>query len=332
MASTLLLIAAAVLQAAPTLSVTVDSARSTVTFAYRVDSTESVPAVGGHAGHHASSYGHGHIERMERAAWPVSGWIRGAQVVILGPDGARLPHRLLHHANLLNFDRAQLVHPGVERLWASGPETEPIVLPASVGVPVDAGMRVGLVVAFVPGDLPAGTSVEVIFRWTPQRYAPRPIDVLPVAISVGYRTNGSSAYDIAPGLTEATHEFIAAISGRVIGAGGHLHDHAVEVRLEEIESGRTIRIRAIRDDRGRLLRVERKLPGVSGRGWRVTAGTRYRLVAVYDNPMSDTLQAAAMGSIALGFAPDRLAEWPALDTNDAEVRNDLAHLATFERR
>ena len=38
-----------------------------------------------------------------------------------------------------------------------------------------------------------------------------------------------------------------------------------------------------------------------------------------------------MGSLAIAFVPDRLAEWPALDREGEAVMTDLAHLATFER-
>jgi hypothetical protein len=330
MSVTLLLALAGLLQTgdpAP-LTTTVDSARRTVTLSYRV-ADDSRPNPDGHAAHtgHAA-----HLERMERTEWPVGGWIRGASVELIAPDGSRIPQTRLHHVNLLNFDRGQFLHPGVERLWAAGSETHSVLLPASIGVPVHSGMEVGLIVAFVPGDLPAGTRINVVFRWTPTNVAPRPVDVLPIALTVGFRPGRSSEFDVPPGRSVHAFEFVAPISGYIIGAGGHLHDYGVELRLQDMRTGKTVvALEGISDSSGRILRVERKLYGISGRGKRVSAGTTYRVSVVYQNPTGDTLRAGGMGSLAIAFVPERLRAWPALDREAEDVRTDLAHLATLER-
>ena len=313
------------------LHVQVDSARRTVTLTYRVPESESQPRPTAH-GSHDHGHAHAHIERMERTAWPVSGWIRGAGVELWAADGTPLAQSRLHHANLLNFERAQLVHPGVERLWGAGRETDPVLLPAGIGVPIDSGTPIGLVVAFVPGDLPADARIQVVFRWTPRTFVPRPVDMLPVSLTIGYRPDGSSAYDVPPGRSEQSFEFVAPLGGRIIGAGGHLHDGGAEVRLEDVESGNVlVRLRGVHDAEGRLVRVERKLYGITGRGRKVEAGRRYRVVAIYQNSSGEPMVAGGMASLGLAFVPDRLEAWPHLDPDSDAVRLDLAHLATFER-
>jgi hypothetical protein len=333
MPSTLLFALTALVQsAAPQpLQVQVDSARWTVTLTYRVPESEARATPAAH-GSHAHGHAHHHIERMERTAWPVSGWIRGARVELATADGTPLPQSRLHHANLLNFGRAQLVHPGVERLWGAGRETDPVLLPAGIGVPIDSGTAMGLVVAFVPGDLPAGARIQVIVRWTPRTFVPRPINMLPVSLTIGYRPDGTSAYDVPPGRSEQSFEFVAPLSGRIIGAGGHLHDGGAEVRLEDVASGEVlVRLRGEHDAEGRLARVERKLYGVAGRGKKIEAGRRYRVIAVYQSSSAELQVAGGMASLGLAFVPERLDQWPALDPDSDAVRVDLAHLATFER-
>jgi hypothetical protein len=334
MPSSLLFALTALVQSAapqPPLHVQVDSARWTVTLTYRVPESEArgQPFADGSHGH---GHAHAHIERMERTAWPVSGWIRGARVELTDADGAPLPQSRLHHANLLNFERAQLVHPGVERLWGAGRETDPVLLPAGIGVPIDSGTAIGLVVAFIPGDLPADARIQVVFAWTPRTFVPRPVDMLPVSLTIGYRPDGSSAYDVPPGRSEQAFEFVAPLGGRIIGAGGHLHDGGAEVRLEDGESGKVlVRLCGVHDAEGRLTGVERKLYGITGRGKKIEAGRRYRVVAVYESSSDERMVAAGMASLGLAFVPDRLEAWPHLDSDSDAVRVDLAHLATFER-
>jgi hypothetical protein len=298
-----------------------------VTLTYRIVAEPDAHGSHAHGGHH----GRAHIERMQRFSWPVDGWVRGARVDVFGPGGASLPQARLHHANLINFTRRQLVHPGFERLWGAGQETAAAMLPAGVGVPMNAGMEIGLVVAYVPADLEPGSSVRVQITWTPANMVPRPADLLPVSVTVNYRIGASAAYDLPAGHSVDQFEFTLPIGGRLIGAGGHLHDYGVELRLEEVESGRVIaRLRGIHHA-GRIQGVERALLGVTGNGKRLRASTRYRLVVAYANPGA-AIPGGAMGSMGLGFVPDRLADWPMLQEADPDIATDLAHLMSFERR
>lgn len=327
------LLLAPLLQAAalPTIAVSVDSAAREVAVAFTTGD-ESAPDSGPDATMY-SHEGHAlHIERMVRFRWPVTGWLRGARVDVFDAAGRLLPQQRVHHTNIINFDRAQLVHPGAERLWAAGQETDAVMLPASVGVPVQEGMRMGMVAAYAPTDLPPGSVVRLTFRWSPANTFPRPVDILPVAVGINYRVDGSSAYDLPPGRSEQRHEFTMPMDGRVLGVGGHLHDHALEVRLEEAESGRVIaRLETRRDSAGRLLGIPRRLFGVSGSGKALEGGRRYRVVAVYDNPTGRTLRGGGMAAIAMGFTPARMADVPALDSSAAAVAADLAHIQSFER-
>src|SRR5690606_18909195 len=172
------------------LQVAVDSSRRVVVIEYHV--TAACARVGPTHGEHADHDGHGgdhsaHTRRLLRFDWPVTGWLRGVRIELEDATGAPLPQSRLHHVNLLNFDRRQLVHPAVERLFAAGQETGPILLPASVGIPMSAGMRLRLLAAYAPADLPAGSRIRILLTWSPSNLMPRPLDVSPVLVDVGFR-------------------------------------------------------------------------------------------------------------------------------------------------
>lgn len=311
-------------------SVSIDSARKTVVVVYRVPQ----PAMhDDHATHAPAHAGHAqHVERLDRFAWPVAGWIRGARVEVRDPAGAPLPHRLLHHVNLLNFERPQLVHAGVERLWGAGQESGPVMLPAGIGVPVRRGAELGMLVGFAPTDLPAGSTITLHITWTPANTVPRPVDMMPVSVSINQRTGVTSAYELPAGRSERTFEFTLPIAGRALGAGGHLHHYGVELRLEEAATGRVVvRVRAIRDSLGRVEGMEQRLLGVWGAGKRLKADMAYRLVASYDNPTGAAIPDGGMATLAIGFVPDRIERWPAVDPTEPEMGKDLAQLGTLPR-
>lgn len=327
----LIALAVALTQGTPAgdLTVRVDSARHVVLVEYRVPSISAA-----RHGHHPGDRGHSaHVETLSRFAWPVDGWIRGARVEVIGADGARLAQRRLHHVNLINFHRRQLIHPGLERLWGAGQETDPVMLPAGVGVPVSSGTPLGLVAAWVPAELAGGSRILVAIRWSPSNTVPRPVDVLPVSFTVNFQEAATSAYDLPAGASEQVLEFVMPIGGRMLGVGGHLHDHGTAIRLEDAESGEIIvRLDAVRDSVGRLIRVPQRLFGISGRGKPLERGRRYRVVATYDNPTGATLVGGGMASLGVGFVPDRGERLPVADPRDPAVARDLAYLDAMERR
>jgi hypothetical protein len=302
-----------------------DSSRHELRVEYRIPALEAVHAAHDHGGHG------GHVQRMIRFQSPINGWLRGARVELEAPDQSPGSQRALHHINLLNLSRRQLVHAGVERMWAAGPETEGAVLPPGVGVPVSDTMTLGVVVAFDPAELVPGSLVRLRINWTPSTANPAPVEIFPFPLDVNYRVAETAAYDLPAGRSSHTFEFEMPISGRMLGVGGHLHDYGETLRLEDVESGRVLfKLEAKQDSTGRVVSVSRQLFGVSGRGRKLEAGRRYRLVATYDNPTGRMIPDGGMGEAGIGFTPDDPSHWPALDAGDPDIARDLANLASFE--
>ncbi|HET7111867.1 MAG TPA: hypothetical protein VFI41_13425 [Gemmatimonadales bacterium] len=309
----------------PAFTVTVDSAHREIVLSYVAPEQSGemgmeMPAT--HNGAHAE-----HSETLNRFTWPVDGWIRGANVECKAADGSRLSQSLVHHLTLINFDRPQLVHAGVERVWAAGAETAPVMLPATVGVPLSRGTSMGLVVAYSALAVSPGTAVIVRLRWTPGNTVPRPVSLIPLALDVSGHIGATPAYDLAAGHSERSLEFTLPLPGRMLAAGGHLHDYATELRLEEVGTGRVlVRLIPARDAQGHVLGLPQALFGVGGSGRRLKAGVRYRLVSVYDNPTGELIPDGAMGEMGIAFVPDNLAAWPALNRGDPALAADLRRL------
>ncbi|HEX6992010.1 MAG TPA: hypothetical protein VF151_08995 [Gemmatimonadales bacterium] len=309
----------------PAFTVVVDSAHHEIVLSYVAPERSGDRGMEMHAAHHGAHSDHS--ETLNRFTWPVDGWVRGASVECKAADGTRLSQGLVHHLTLINFDRPQLVHAGVERVWAAGAETAPVMLPAGVGVPLTSGTSMGLVVAYSASAVTSGTTVIVRLRWTPRNTVPRPVSLIPLALDVSGHVGATPAYDLAAGHSERSLEFTLPLPGRMLAAGGHLHDYATELRLEEVETGRVlVRLIPARDAKGHVLGMPQKLFGVGGTGRQLKAGVRYRLVSVYDNPTGELVPDGAMGEMGIAFVPDNLTAWPALNRNDPALAADLRRL------
>ena len=264
-------------------------------------------------------------ESLEGAfAWPVTARFHGVKLEVIDSAGHALPRRLLHHTYMVNFDRRQLVDAVAERPFSFGEETEDITTPASLGLPMVAGMRLGIVIMWdnLTGHDVDGAYIRYTFELNRHR-RPAPLDMLPFLVDVNGTYGGPDGFEVPPGGIVLKKQFTVATSGHLVAASGHLHDHAVMIRLEDAASGHVLaRVRARRDSTGHTLAVERPIFALWNRGPHLKAGRPYRLVVVYDNPTRDTL-INAMGLMAGLYVPDRLRDWPTLDPQNADYRKDL---------
>jgi hypothetical protein len=261
-------------------------------------------------------------------AWPLDAYIHGLRLEVIDAAGVPLPRRLLHHLNVMNFDRRQLLYPIVERLAGFGQETEDMSVPASIGLPLARGHRIGVVVMWdneTAQDLD-GVSVRLTFRLNPRRQYPPPIAVLPLNADTRFVPGGANTFDVPPGGHSQVFEFTMPISGRLLAAGGHLHDHGAWIRLQDAATGRVlVTLRPLTDAAGRVTGMSRALLAVWGDGLHLIAGRRYRLLARYENPTPDTLR-GMMGLLGGIFAPDEPRRWPALDRSNGDYLTDIRNL------
>lgn len=300
--------------AQPSVRVLVDSARQEIILT--VGPIEIAPA---------TPYSHHGAESYHHVEWPASGWMRGYRVDLLDATGALLPRELLHHAGMANLDRRQLAYPIAERIFAAAHETKPVVLPASMGLPLSADQRMVLYYGLVNPDTIAvtGAVLQVRIRWA-DAGARGITSILPFYANAKARTDESISFDIPGGQSMTRSEFTLPTGGWLRALGGHLHDHGVELRLEDAESNTVLaRVRSRRTADGRVVDVSRTRFALKRRGLRMRANHRYRVVAVYDNPTGQNIVGGAMGFVAGAFIPDAVGALERVDATDPAYARDL---------
>jgi hypothetical protein len=146
-------------------------------------------------------------------------------------------------------------------------------------------------------------------------------------MDVNLTVGGTNTFDVPPGKSAKAYEFTLPAGGRLLGVGGHMHDYGTRVRLEDAETGKVLtEVKAERTPDGKLVKVGRKLFGVSGKGLRLKANRRYRVIGEYDNPTGELRVKGAMASMVGLFVPDNMKDWPSIDPRDPVYRRDIASL------
>lgn len=309
----------------PTIHVTVDSSRREVIVTAGPFTIAHMPPNMDHGKMHEMA---GTTTPLLRFEWPMEAWFRGFEIEVTDAHGAPLGSQLVHHLNIMNFDRRQLLYPAVERMVAAGAETGSVSLPKTIGMPMDPGSHLAMYAAWNNlGDVDIeGAMLTVRLAWSPDNLAPRPRAVLPIYMDVNY-SRVTDSYDLPAGKSSRSYEFTMPLTGRLLAVGGHMHDYAEFVSLEEVENGKTvIMLKAETAPSGLLLKMPRKYYGIRGDGLKLSAGKRYRVRADYNNTTGKMIPSGAMGLLAGAFAPDDMAEWPALDPGNPDVIADIEML------
>jgi len=312
---------------APTVSVAVDSSHHELTITSGPFRLPNMPPMEDHA---MMDLGMSHDTPVQTFQWPVDGWFRGFRVDLTDAAGHQVPRHVMHHLIMVNFSRRQLIYSAAERLMGAGTETDgEVAVPKTIGVPMKPGMKLGMYVAWhndTGKDLD-GVYLKLTMLWTPKNQNPQPVNALPIYMDVNLTVGGSNTFDVPPGHSTKSYEFTLPIDGRLLGVGGHMHDYGTRVRLEDAETGKVLtEVVAERSPDGKLVKVSRKLFGVSGSGLRLKAGHRYRVVGEYDNPTGELRVKGAMAHMVGLFVPDDIKKWPAIDPNDPTYQRDLASL------
>ena len=291
----------------------------------------TIPA-GGPGMHHSRMSAH--ETPTVYVTWPVEGWFHAYDVELRDSTGQKLSRKNIHHLSMVNLGRRQLIYPAYERLLGASQEVDRFSAPKSIGVPMEPGMRLATFIGWhnsKPEEI-RGAMLTVRMRYTPPNMMPRPRDIHLLYMDVSYRVGKSDAYNLPSGPSSKSYEFTLPVGGRILAAGGHLHDYAKFVRLEDAESGKVLLdLPAKTDSLGKLKGVPTRLLGIKGDGLRLKANRRYRVTADYDNPTGDVLKQGAMALIVAAFVPDDPAKWPQLDPNDPGILTDMAMLESIGR-
>ena len=265
-----------------------------------------------------------------RFDWPVDGALRGFNLSMQTENGHPLPKSIIHHLIAVNFDRRQIVYQMVERLFGWGKETDPVMLPAGVGVPLAKGQHLGVYAMWHndSGKDLHNAYLKMTLAFIPKSRLQNP--VLPLYVDVNNHIGGVTTFDVPPGKSTRNYEFEFPLSGRLIGIGGHLHDYGTAVRFEDAATGKVlVRLKSDRDDKGEISKVGRFIWGFHEEALPIEAHHAYRVVAEYDNPTGRNIPAGGMGHINGVFSPNEMSEWPALDLSNADIKRDIETLPSY---
>jgi hypothetical protein len=267
---------------------------------------------------------------IQMVALPVSGWLQGYEWSVRGAKGERLSADLLHHINLIDPDRRELFAPIARRVVASGRETGPQKLPRILGYPVAPNTRFLMVTMLHNGtaaDVPEAY-VNVELRYT-QRQRFRPIGVAPFYLDV-MGPVGDRDFPVPPGHSTKVWEGTPALDVRVLGIGGHVHEFARALQLQNAATGRVLWQADLKPDREGRLEVPTNYLLWKG-GLKLKSGTPYRVSIDYFNPARAPAAQGGMGVIG-GIVSANFEHWPALDPNHPTYIEDLRNVLTAPER
>jgi len=281
-----------------------------------------------HADHHmVRQYG------VQMVRLPRGGWLQGYVVEIVDSSGRVLPRELIHHVEMMEFERRALLGPEIQRMVSVGKETPTELLPPGIGYPVRGGEPVGVNAMLVN---PTDTAFRRVYTRVTLPYAregglTRPLDIFSISTDVTGNVGRSSDYDVPPGKSSVSHDFTIPISGTLLAVGGHLHDYGTRLLLVNLTTGDTLYdALPTLDSLGKVTAMPMGNLWRRG-GYRISGGQRFRLTAFYDNRTSQTIPQGAMGTLGGAFRPEAGQVWPALDPDDPGTKADLTYLQALGR-
>ncbi len=268
----------------------------------------------------------GHLRLpIQVAEIPVDGWLHGFEATMEDGAGNAIPMDLLHHVNFIDPDKRDLFAPIARRVLAAGRETREKKLPSVLGYPIEAGDRMIISSMFAN---PTGTDfpeaylrVRIFYSLEEDGFV-QPRDVYPFYLDV-MGPVGAKSFPVPPGKTVHAYEASPAVEGRIVGIGGHLHDYATALRLEDVTEGKVLwEAEPEYNAEGRLTGVSEDLMLLTG-GIKVSPDHVYRISVEYENPMAHPTPDGGMGEIGGVIWAAKDVVWPEFRRGDPIYVADL---------
>src|SRR5262249_14657652 len=114
---------------------------------------------------------------------------------------------------------------------------------------------------------------------------------------------GHSGYDLPAGPSEKSGNVTVKYDGVLLGVGGHMHDYAKQVTLQDAtQKANVATLDAKTDGKGQLISMPIKMFFEQG-GYKLAAGDQLKITAAYDNTSGKMLPDGAMGIVVGYFVP-----------------------------
>ena len=235
---------------------------------------------------------------------PIDGWLLAYSPKLVDANGNTVPGRLLHHSAFWNENRADFLCPNKEEhIFGAGGELTNWAEIPGYGYRVQMGdkIRVETMVHNLTDTSYESVYLEVTIPYQQTADGAKLKSVYPTWMDV--KSCGNSGYDLPAGNSEQNGTIIVKYAGVLLGVGGHMHDYAKQLTLEDLTRKETVAtLDAKVDDHGELLSMPTVLFLDRG-GYKFSAGDVLKISAAYDNTTGKLLRDGAMGIVVGYFVP-----------------------------
>ena len=234
---------------------------------------------------------------------PISGWLLAYHPKLVDASGNPVPGIVLHHVAFWNEDRPDFLCPNKEEhIFGAGSELTDWAEMPGFGYRVEQGDKIRVETMV---HNPTATAYEKAYLEVTIPYrgaAGTPVkNVYPAWMDV--KACGPSGYDLPPGQSEKTGQVTLKYDGVLLGVGGHMHDYAKQIVLEDTTRKATVAaLDAKVDEQGQLISMPVKTFFQEG-GYKLAARDQLKMTATYDNTTGKMLRDGAMGIVVGYFMP-----------------------------
>ena len=259
--------------------------------------------------------GHMQMPQPPDLVWqvPIDGWLLGYTPRLVDANGNVVPGRVLHHTAFWNENRSDFLCPNKdEHIFGAGGELTNWGVVPGYGYRVQMGDRIRVETMM---HNPTDTSykdvyLEVAIPYTDATSSEKVTSIYPAWMDV--KSCGNSGYDLPAGNSKKTGTVTVKYSGVLLGVGGHMHDYAKQLVLQDETKKDTVAtLDAKVDEKGELLSMPTVLFVDKG-GYKFSAGDVLKISATYDNTTGKLLRDGAMGIVVGYFVPNNDAAMAAL--------------------
>jgi hypothetical protein len=234
------------------------------------------------------------------------GWLLSYSPKLVDASGQSVPGTVLHHTAFWNTNRADFLCPNKEEhIFGAGGELTNWMQVPGYGYSVQKGDRIRIETMV---HNPTAASYDRVYLevtipyqdatqaggFPLKNYYPAWMDA---------KSCGGSGYDLPAGPSEKSGTVAIKYSGVLLGVGGHMHDHAKQVVLENASRKETVAtLPAKLDAQGHLMSMPTVLFFDRG-GYKFSAGDVLKIDAAYDNTTGKPIPDGAMGIVVGYFVP-----------------------------
>lgn len=257
-----------------------------------------------------------------------SGWLLAYHPKMVDASGNTIPGVVLHHVAFWNENRSDFLCPNKEEhIFGAGGELTDWAAVPGFGYRVEKNDKIRIEAMI---HNPTSASYDRAYLDVTIPYlddaSPAPVkSFYPAWMDVG--SCGSSGYDLPAGPSKKTGTAVVKYSGVLLGVGGHMHDYAQELVLENSRSKEPVATLPAKTDANGHLQSMPVVMFYQTGGYRFAAGDKLTITATYNNTTGDLLRDGAMGIVVGYFVPQDPAALASLRRAAKLSQHDMSGLS-----